>query len=223
MTIPTHHAVLTGDLVDSTKLDEEQLERYLLTLKQSFGEVGSSVEKSSFDIFRGDSFQGLIGNPAHALSAGILIRSYLRMSQPENSDVIWDARTAVGIGAIDSWPERVPEGNGEAFRKSGALLDRMKTDERQLIATPWQEINEEMNVAFGLLDAVINKWSPQQAEVVFLLMKGHSRKQIGKELGISQAAISYRVRGAGWTAVEKLLKRYMKMMKKKMAEQNQSA
>ncbi len=219
MSTKSLYAVLTGDVVGSSKVSKEDRDLLIDTLKASFDKINAlntnDSHSISFDIYRGDSFQGIITDPASALPASLVIRSWLRKTQPEKSSINWDARTAIGIGSIDYLPEKVSEGDGEAYRRSGPLLDAMKTDERLTINTPWKELNEELEVQTALLDAVIAKWSANQAEIVAELLDGKPRKQIGKEFGISQAAVHYRVKGAGWFAVEKLLERYKNVIRVK--------
>lgn len=214
------YAVITGDVVDSSKVDKEYRDLLIDTLKVAFKMVndltGDEGMPASFDIYRGDSFQGIIADPALALTASLIIRSSLRKAQPESSSVSWDARTAIGLGSIDYLPDDVSEGDGEAYRRSGPLLDKMKSEQRLTINTPWNETDEEMSVQAALLDAVIAKWSPNQAEVVLELIESKSRKIISEQLGISQVAVHYRVKGAGWFAVKKLLDRYKSVIQLKM-------
>lgn len=214
------YAVITGDIVDSSKITKKEHSLLLNTLKSAFEKATSLYadqgETIPFDIFRGDSFQGLISHPESALEASLLIRGSLRKNQPESSAVSWDARTAIGIGTIDYKPQNISEGDGEAYRRSGPLLDKMKTHQRLSILTPWEELNEEMNVQAALLDAIIAKWSPEQAEIVLELLEGKSRKIISQQFNISQAAVHYRVKGAAWSAVEKFLQRYKILIKQKI-------
>jgi hypothetical protein len=213
-------AVLTGDIVDFTKMEGKDRERVLNSLKNSFRRLGNDLKypgDSMFDIFRGDSFQGVIEHPAKALRAMLFIRSSLRADQPQDSPMTWDVRMAVGVGSVDSLGDRPSEGDGQAFRLSGPALDAMKLHQRMVLQTPWERINNEFEVSFALTDAVISKWSPKQAEIAVQLLQRRSRKTIAHELGISQAAVSYRVQGAGWFAIEKLLTRYREEMQDKVS------
>lgn len=210
------YAVLTGDLVASSKFSGEDRQRMVEVLKGAFRSVGELQQPAGFEIHRGDSFQGLMEDPSHALAASLLIRSSLRKEQPDSSPENWDARTAIGIGTIEYLPDRISEGNGEAYRRSGPLLDEMKGGRRLRLHTPWQAVDEELNTQAALLDAVIAKWSSAQAEVVFELLGGRSRKEIGRNLGISQAAVHYRVKGAGWEAIERFLERYRSLINMKI-------
>ncbi len=207
-----NYAVITGDIVESSQAEGVQKDDLNESLKEAFKNINEISKKSetfpNFDIFRGDSFQGLLSDSSDALKAGILIRAMLRKKQPSDVKSSWDARIAIGTGSVDYLPENISEGDGEAFQNSGPVLDNLKGDFRLAVKTPNDEINDELNASCALLDAVIAKWTPNQAEIVIMLLNGMAPKAISKKLGISQAAVHYRVKGAGWFAVEILLKRY---------------
>ncbi|MDX1637250.1 MAG: SatD family protein [Balneolaceae bacterium] len=213
---PSLYAVITGDVVDSSKIGSDHRDQLMNTLKASFRAVYSVLQKGNdpypFDIYRGDSFQGVIRSPQDALAASLAIRCTLRKAQPGESPISWDARTAIGIGRIDYLPEKATEGDGQAYRLSGPMLDAMKTEQRLSITTPWDDVNRELKAESALLDAVIAKWSPNQAETVLELLREQSRKEISEKFGISQAAVHYRVKGAGWFAVGQFLERYREIM-----------
>lgn len=212
-------SVITGDIVNSTKVEGPQHKSLMSSLKASFSciskQFGSTSSEIKFNIFRGDSFQGIIPNPSAALHASLIIRSSLRKAQPADSSFSWDARTAIGIGTIDYLPKEASEGDGEAYRYSGRSLDQMETNQRLAVKTPWETVNDEVESQAALLDAVIAKWSPSQAEIVLELLQDRSRKEISSEFDISQAAVHYRIKGSGWTAIEKFLQRYNNIMNKK--------
>ncbi|MDX1618094.1 MAG: hypothetical protein R3224_04875 [Balneolaceae bacterium] len=216
-------AVITGDVVDSSKTRDEHRARLNDALKASFEAAtrlfsGKNEGAVSFDIFRGDSFQGVLYNPADALAASLVIRASLRKFQPAGSSTSWDARTAIGIGTIGYLPDTVTEGDGEAYRRSGPMLDEMKSGERLLIATPWEQADAEFAPPAALLDAVIAKWTSQHAETVLELLAGRSRKAIGRIFDISQAAVHYRIKGAGWFAIEKFLQRFRSVIREKSGQ-----
>jgi len=236
------NAVITGDITESSKLNIEQREILLEALKKSFEDItiysNESIQHSDIQIFRGDSFQGIIINPKYSLKASIIIRASLKKSlkvkpysvagKNRNIDLssnqydknlriipkyATDARIAIGIGEIDFPPEKEFKGSedGEAFRRSGPTLDKIKkqkSDVRLVVDTPWDEINNEMNVSFGLLDALIEKWTSAQAEALLCLFQGLNQTSIANKLHLSQASINVRLKSAGWYAIENLIKRF---------------
>jgi hypothetical protein len=217
------HAVLTGDLVGSSRPEPSEHTVVLSVLKSSFKIVGDALRDAvcrPFEIYRGDSFQGVLSDPSLGLRAAVLLRAALRccLGQGERVGPL-DARIAVGIGKIDFLPaERGSEGNGEAYRRSGPALDSMKRprrgvyglqkEPRLLIRTPWHGVDAELEAECALLDAIAGKWSPEQAEAILGRLQGLTQEDAANNLGISQSAIGQRLRAAGAWAVEEMLARY---------------
>ena len=211
-------AALTGDLVGSTlhppANGEKDSRSALGFLKESLRFIQVDVlrnQPQEFDIFRGDSFQGIVEIP-QALYVALIIRLHLRLRSarvsPKTQSL--DARIAIGIGEIDtSLGVRVSEHDGSALRRSGPLLDEMKQNEVRLrFRTPWDEATRELNTECALLDALISKWSTEQDEAVLYHVLGKTQEEIAGKIGISQSAIAQRLKRAGATAVDLLLRRY---------------
>ncbi|HEY9204318.1 MAG TPA: SatD family protein [Candidatus Methanoperedens sp.] len=212
------YAVLTGDLVGSSRFEiEKQRDNVISLLKDSFDKIESTDIVSPFMIYRGDSFQGVLSRPEDALKASIMIRANL-LSKSEGKRGRLDARIAVGIGTIEYLSEnQVGEGDGEAFRNSGIELDRMKKGEVNLIIkTPWDEINEELRTECALIDALIHRWTKEQAEAVMYQMQGLTQEEIAVILNISQSAVFQRLKTGGSRAIQVFLERYRKIIQYKV-------
>jgi len=78
------NTVITGDLVESCRIKDADIEVVIKSLKDTFGEINHELlkGKGTFEIFRGDSFQGLIPQPELALLVAIIIRARLRTYTP---------------------------------------------------------------------------------------------------------------------------------------------
>ena len=211
------YAVITGDIVGSSKLTINERDHLLKVLKTSFANIDKifpGVMCSPFEIHRGDSFQGVLSEPERALSVSIIIRVNLRKGfESQRRQELLDARIAIGIGSIDFLPNgRGSEGDGEAFRLSGPVLDEMKGDRRLIIRTSQENIHEELDTECALLDALINKWSNEQAQAILCQIRGLTQEKAAKELHISQPAVRLRLKEAGGWAIELLLKRYSQLI-----------
>ena len=213
------YAVLTGDLVGSSRFKiEEQRDEVLSILKDSFNKIESThVIELPFTIHRGDSFQGVLSSPEDALKAAITIRSSL-LSTFKGKKGRLDTRIAIGIGRIEYLSKnQVGEGDGEAFRNSGMELDTMKKGERNLvIKTPWNDINEELKTECALLDALIKRWTKEQAEAILYHIEGATQDEIAKKLNIKQSAVSQRLKTGGFRAVHEFIERYKAIIQYKV-------
>ena len=203
-------AVVTGDLIDSTLYTTKELDEILNTLNNEFENI-KNQEDADFKIFRGDSFQGILLNPAKALDSVLQLKTAINKIPIKNSHVsgLSDFRIAIGIGSVNLKRASILESNGEAFQFSGRTLDTMKGDyPRLLLKTSNLNLDQEFNVSFSLLDSIMSKWSRASAEVVYYLLKGLKEKEIAKVLGINQSAVNHRKKAANWDSISMLLKRY---------------
>ncbi|GAN32409.1 MAG: hypothetical protein DYG83_17270 [Candidatus Brocadia sp. AMX2] len=211
------YAVITGDIVGSSKLTASQRSHLLSVLKSSFKTIKDILPdgiRAPFEIHRGDSFQGVLSKPEAALRIAIVIRAGLRHGfEAKQRRYALDARIAVGVGSIDFLPAgRGSEGDGEAFRRSGPILDKMKGDQRLLIRTPWQDIDTELGIECALLDALINRWSAEQSQAILGQIRGLTQERAAKDFGISQPAVRQRLKSAGGWAIEELCRRYEQLI-----------
>ncbi len=222
-------SVLTGDLIGYSQRTGNP-EGYLSTLEAAL-KLASRHYSFNFQIFRGDSFQGLLLEPSRSLEVALLIRSFLisRMDKgsfdlvkgpgekgeddgrvPSGARKRYDARIAIGIGTVDFYDlNKIGQSDGEAFRMSGRRLDEMKRRRQELsIVTPWDELNDELEVECALLDVIVSKWTRDQAQSVFYALLGMNQVQISERLGRSQGGISQRLSKAGYPALVKMLARF---------------
>lgn len=205
-------AVLTGDLVNSSKLKATE-RRVLLEAINSFFDTYKVRTKNnlklkvSFEMYRGDSFQCLIDQPKLALRMALLIRTYLQSRVTVGKKVLRsDARIAIGIGTANSMASTLAESEGEAFRLSGRLLDGLKKEPNQIaIKTRKPSIDKATTVDMILLEGIISKWTAAQAEVVYYKLQKLTEVVIAEILSIKQPAVNQRARSASWVAVETLL------------------
>lgn len=211
-----NYAVITGDLVNSTGIEGDY--------KEILEGIASDIQNHQdegfrFDIYRGDSFQGLITDPTQALKISILFRAGLRRNSKGNSvDNIWDARIAIGVGKVKdiniTTDTNLRLADGEAFIRSGRSLDSMKNDDLQFkICTGDQKLDDEFAAACPLLDAIIGRWTTPQAEAVYMqLLEGITQEEIGRRLGISQRASGKRLESSNIERMKQFFNRYKNLI-----------
>lgn len=202
-------AVITGDIVKSGRIKDADIVPVLNSLKETFKEINTKLlnGEGSFEIFRGDSFQGLIPKPEVALLVSFIIRARLRSYAPSRSitnkliikkpilNAYTDARIAIGIGEVSYQNDPIQESHGEAFEKSGRALDALKPDnERITIVTPWDDINSELTVECKLVDAIISRWTSSTAEAMYYyLLIEKNQLELAKILKIKQPSVHKRL------------------------------
>jgi predicted XRE-type DNA-binding protein len=199
-------SILTGDIINSRKKEDNL---WLETLKETLNSFGESPK--IWQIYRGDSFQLEIEHCENAFYAALKLKSYLKST--ENIDV----RIGIGIGKKNFNVAEITASNGEAFINSGFAFDNYLKKQTIAIKTPWQEIDEELNIALDLALLTIDSWTKNSAEVfkISLELQNSTQKEIANMLGITQGRVSERQKRSGFDAIMKLEKRFRKLIHQK--------
>ncbi len=220
------YAVITGDIVRSRSLDEAERAKVLEVIKQIHRQTPELPDDAgvihSFEIFRGDSFQGLLTRPEQVLNVAILLRASVRRCLKKKQQKLPDVRMAMSIGTIDGIPERISEGNGEAYQWSGKLLDEGGNDRNLAIVTPWAGLDRALNASCGLLDLIVGNWTHAQADIIPETMFRHTQTEIAGKRNLSQEAIHNRLKTAGWHPVSRYLTYVKNRLQDTLANHNPS-
>lgn len=216
------YAVMTGDIIGSTRLTELFGSSWVNSLHDSLDYLKSN-SLTPPSIFRGDSFQIATPNPDSAIKDAIILRLRLISSfKVDETCPRLDARIAIGLGKIDHLPTGndnygIGELSGEAFRNSGQLLDRnLKGDRNLIIKTPWPEVDAEMDIHCLVVDRLICKWTAKQCAAVMYHLEGYNLKEIGEKLDISFSAVGKRLKKTDYDIVVRIVERYSGLIKTKI-------
>lgn len=200
-------AVLTGDLVKSSRLSEEHLaaaRRALLAAVDEIKHWRKGLVRSKADFFRGDSWQMVLAEPGWSLRAALFLRSRLKGGEGV------DTRIGIGIGSAQTVsPARASLSSGEAFRLSGESLDQLTGNTRLAIALSDVVAGESrrwLPVVLAFCDAIASQWKPRQSEIVSsALLPGHFTYEeiaAGLTLPVSKQAVAKSLAGSRWAAIK---------------------
>jgi hypothetical protein len=227
-----NYAVITGDIEKSTQLHPQQKTNLMKHLASALNTWNVGFEMQS-EIYRGDSFQCVLKKPKDALRVALIIKTYLRnlnifnsidrhqgagdfsmrsmeFHNDEFSKSIWlyDARIAIGIGAKRVFRRKISTSDGEAFVRSGRILDSLKNRKQEIGIETGDSYNSELQTEIVLLDAIISKTSALQCEVIYLKLLGYKEIDISKRLSINQSAVNQRSNAANWNAINTMVERF---------------
>lgn len=196
--------VLTGDVVGSQRItDKERLSR---TLDEALELLAVHLDARG-DRYRGDGFQIAVPDPAHAMTAAILMRAALIQQSPSRQ-IMWDARIAVAVdrGEIPA-ADRFAAADGDAFVRSGKRLDALSdTPDRLVLVTPSPALDAELALLTRFADDIVSHWSRFSAEVVSLsLLHDESQQALARRLGRAQPTINRRLGAARWPLIRDYL------------------
>lgn len=203
-------SVITGDIVRSRQ-QKDPLD-WLNPLKRLLSQTGTSP--GNWEIYRGDSFQIEIP-PPEALLIALQVKSVVKQVRG------LDVRIAIGIGKKSYDSPRISESTGEAFVRSGQLLERLKEQKMTMgIASFDGDFDEEINMMLKLALIVLNSWSVNSAEIaeIMLAYPELSQTKIGKQLGIAQSSVSERIHRGSLYEILELEKYYRKRVQRLTSE-----
>ncbi len=178
------YAVLTGDLVDSTRLGNAKtrcIQDTLKRLAREFAAIHPAAVLAGLDIFRGDSWQLCLHEPEWALDAAVFIRTGLK-AESLTFDHPVDTRIGIALGpAEDIVVGRVSESTGAVFADSGAALDALTSSDRRMnLALPGDDHTSTCfaSLFVSMLDLQIQQWTPREAVAVFGVLSNLTQVQI---------------------------------------------
>lgn len=218
-------AVITGDIIHSTRMDEENRKLLSKVIAQFLKELEKAFKVRS-EMFRGDSFQCLVPKVEDALTVALLIKTRIRSLNPSElhnvkakgktrkskavyfTTWVFDARLAIGIGEVPKTVKDLATTSSEAFFLSGHLLDEMKSWKQSLGIDTLDKYSDELETEMLLLDNIIAKTTALQCEVIHWKLWGLSEIDIANKLGIGQSAVNQRSNAGSWNAIRMMVERF---------------
>jgi hypothetical protein len=194
--------VISGDIVGSSFLKPGSRRKLQGLLDYFFEQSAEDFPDLQVQQYRGDSIQAILtSNRSEALRIALLLHSYLIQYG-------FKMRLAIGVGEIKYKGKDLITSDGTAFQASGPALDTLvKTGDLISIAGN-EDFTGEWQVHSSSLNYFIQHWSIQQAEAVHLQLGNLTQEAIAHKLKIKQPAVYYRLQGAGWPVVNKILTRF---------------
>ncbi len=196
-------AVITGDLIGSTRVEPVIVDRAMQALAGAAAKVSRWAHVDTrFSRFRGDGWQMYLADHAFVLRATQLLVAELRSI----GDGI-ATRMSVAVGAVDRLGETgLAEAAGPAFSLSGRNLDRMPSFRTFVYAEP-DKTDHWRPATMDLAVWQARQWTPEQAEAVALALAlpRPTDESLARDLGITRQAFQARLKGSGIAAASHAL------------------
>ena len=203
------HAVLTGDLIGSSKLAPDDIVRAGRILAESadaLNELAGEPFLGPLDVFRGDSWQVVLELPGQSLRTALFFRARLKYQLDA------DTRIAIGIGESKAVLEASPsQATGEAFLLSGHALDRMRRYSNLAVALPDSAsgLARWATGMAGLCDALAGDWTQRQSQIIChaVLNPAFTHEELGRTLPdpVAQQTVTRALNGGHWRHVEEAI------------------
>lgn len=201
----THQvAVLTADIIQSTRYSRLERQRLNRALLKAFDEIVRRYPKAvhtrlAFRITAGDEFQCVFSDIAKTFDILTYLRATLATSGLEP---IIRFRASIGVGEISVAGRSSPyEEDGEAFahaRRGLEQLEKRRHTRWTKIVTGQAELDSTADVVLTLLDYMQQGWTVPQWEAVRWSLLELTREEISKKLKVRHQSVSKRLSAAGW-------------------------
>jgi hypothetical protein len=200
-------AVLTGDIVNSTKLPPQQEARVIKILSELLAKF---LNGHPHEFYRGDSFQAYVKEPAEALRMALACRAVvIATTTKEEAAVRSDVRIGIGIGEVAVPVSSLGSAKGEAFLLSGRGLDELQRTQRRLAISCGNEIaNIGLQTMADYLDSVFLQMTGKQADIIVELLQGVTQQQLTISRDKAKSTISELANAGRWPEIERTLQQY---------------
>ena len=191
-------AVLTGDLVDSSRVSEPAA--YRQRLSELVGVIAERFQAQA-QLYRGDGFQLAIGPEVNAFRMAVLLRAGVICAGPDGRER-WDARIAIAFGHGDFPPESQ---SSEAHVKSGRALDDLKKG-RLWVHADDEVLRLATGTATAFADDILKQLTTAEAQALYYhVLEGGSHQDIADRLGKKRPTVTQALQRARY----QLLDRYI--------------
>ncbi len=192
-------SVLTGDILDSTGLDPDELDALMSELSDATTEIAHwDKAPTGFARRSGDGWQLALGAPHRALRAALYLHARLR-----RMDGRFETRIAIATDTGTLPPDLDPNsGHGPAFTASGRLLEELSGHVRMGHASGGKD-----HAALALADFIARGWTQAQARALCEMLPPGAgpRAKAAQRLGITRPAVNQALWAAGFPAIETAL------------------
>ncbi len=199
-------AVISGDIVNSTKLTSDQFDQLLKRIKDIQGWITKGNSSNAHSIERGDEFQTVVHDIENALRYTIIYRVGIKALGKE-----FDCRISFAIASNTDLRVLVSESMGEAFVLSGRGLKALKND-RLLFSSDRFELTKHFDLLFKYLDRQLTELTSRQCEVMLPMLRtneGLPISELAEKLDVATATASKSLKASGWQLISELNWRFI--------------
>lgn len=188
-------AVLTGDIVNSTKMSNETYSEVIHSLKGFLREVKQKYHAIG-EIYRGDEFQIQYPDPICALKSTLLIKLALHLSKFSQKPI--QCTLSLAYGSYDIYDKKPNTSSGPVFIESGRGLEKAQRGEL-LLNFEQKHHRDDIKLLNQFLNHLLNKLTKTQAELLYQYIESDfsEHKKLADLTGTTRQNISNRLANIG--------------------------
>ncbi len=204
-------AVLTGDLVNSTKMTSSTYSQVTKQLQSLLNDANNKFLAIG-EIYRGDEFQIQYPTPLYALKSVLLIKLALHFSAASTKPI--QCSLSLAYGNHDIYDTKPNTSSGPVFIASGRGLDKTPRGELSL-SFEAQHNRDKTLLLTKFLNHILNRLTKSQAELLYQYIQHDftDHSTMAEITTTSRQNISNRLSNIGAS----LVKDYMKAINEQVA------
>lgn len=188
-------AVLTGDLVNSTKMSSQTYTEVIQNINHLLQEMNEKYQAIG-EIYRGDEFQIQYPQPIYALKSTLLIKLALHLSPYASKPI--QCTLSLAYGTYDIFDEKPNTSTGQVFIESGRGLAQAQKGELRLNIEQ-RNMSKELILLGQFLNHSLNRLTKSQAQLLYQYIASDfaEHKKIANITGTTRQNISNRLSNVG--------------------------
>lgn len=225
-------ATISADIISYTSLSELEKRELESGIRDLLSELSVRFKNQSFygRLVQGDYIECAMNDPQYSLRIALLLKTFVKsydfkVRRDDKSRLKYffehGIRLAVAVAPLIRLDSEKDIIDGEAIYLSGRAIKNYTTSNKQKIVikntmffcSPNNELENQFDTVFSLLDTIISKCSAKQCEVVYYKLLSFSEKEIAERLNKYQSTISQHSTAAGWLSIEKAIQFYEKAIR----------
>lgn len=205
-------AVITGDIVDSTKMSSTDYQSAIGLFEQMIAYFSQQFSATG-EIYRGDSLQICFAQPQYSMKCAVLLKMFLLQSQLTAKPIT--VTLAVGLGEAKVVGVTPGVSQGTAFTNSGRGLDQAVRGELT-IHMDSTLLQEKLSLATKFLNHLLSSLTQIQAKVLYhyLRMDYPTHQTLADHLQTSQQNVTKHLSRIGASLVEEYLRFFEQQINK---------
>lgn len=211
---PVLSAVLTSDIVHSTKLSTTQYTKVMHSLKTILDKHLSHYH-CQYEIFRGDSFQVLYPDIKVAMNSALSLRLYLQSGIDCPAIKLTQS---FAIGSIEQGAHDMNSSLGEAYVISGRALDSAARGDFTVNFGKTMHTHD-LSLSSLFLQKLLNGLTEKQSEVLYYYLDANFPEQqtIAQQMGMTRQNIATHLKRSGADLVKAYLLTYRDICAEKIS------
>ncbi|NQY34444.1 MAG: hypothetical protein HRT37_05650 [Alteromonadaceae bacterium] len=197
-------AVLTGDIVRSTKMSNDTYTETIRELQSLLHDANEKYQAIG-DIYRGDEFQIQYPNPIHAINSTLLIKLSLQLSKISPKPI--QCTLSLAYGEYEVYSSKPNTSSGPVFIESGRGLEKTLRGDISLSLSE-KKSHEEIQLLTQFLNHQLNRLTRTQAELLYKYIESGfaEHRKIAEITNTTRQNISNRLNNIGAFLVRDYIK-----------------